>query len=78
VHALQLALLGAALESVADIVDRYDSLLFSVRVGRRLEIAEVVKGRVLSTTRPEWIYLHIRELIREAYRKGWIVSRLGF
>jgi hypothetical protein len=83
-HVLQLSLLGASLESVVDIVSREDTLLFSVRThdkdraSQRVEIVEVVKGRVLGTTKPEWIYAGIRELIKVAYREEWIIKRLDF
>ena len=81
VHVLQLSLLGASLESVVSLTDR-GSVLYSIRIpshlkGRdKIEIAEVVKARVLSSTKPEFLYLHIRELIREVNDRGWVIRKL--
>jgi len=73
-----LSLLGASVEVAANLTAVSGSILYMVKIGKRVEIAEVVKGRVLSTTRPEFLYVHIRELIREAYKRNWIISRLDF
>lgn len=78
-----MSLLGASLESVANLTDR-GSVLYSIRVpsayvGRdKIEIAEVVKARVLSTTRPEFLYMHIRELIKLTNDNGWVIRKLDF
>jgi hypothetical protein len=79
VHVLQLSLLGASLESVVELTDR-GSVLYSIRIPShrrdKIEIAEVVKARVLSSTKPEFLYLHIRELIREVNDRGWVIRKL--
>ena len=72
-HVLPLSLLAAALESAVSVTA---GQLYVVKIGKRREIVEVVKGRILGTTKPEWIYGHIRELIRICNDNEWIIYKL--
>ena len=75
-HAHQLSLLAASLELVVDMIAVGGSTLYSIRDGKKVDVVEVIEGRIVGTTHPSWIYLTIRELISEAAKHGWSMKIL--
>lgn len=80
-HVLPLSLFAAALESVASVIAVSGSVLYVVKTneteyGWQRQVVEVAGGRIVGTTKPEWIYAHIRELIRKCNEEGWTIRKL--